>query len=226
MDLNMKMIHLDTLPIWELAERSPRLICVGRHTTAEITKGFVGDVEDIVFLTIYHRFPRSQWWNVYKWTAEVWPNRVTFPADLPSSLMVRVINKIVGREVVRVSRAAGCTQCHVHHGEWVETEVGLHCTLCGWIAGTVPEGHVQVGDRFWVGDSRVVVHPDTIVRVLAAHNQVTALCAPSPELWAWNSELPKEPLPLKQVPEAVSGYAYIQVQVVALPERFDPLPYR
>jgi hypothetical protein len=81
-----------------------------------------------------------------------------------------------------------------------------------------------VGDRFWVQYQRVIAHPDTLVKVLAAHNQVTATCCPSPDLWARPGELPKGPIRLAEVGEAIPDYAYVQVEVVELPERFDPIP--
>jgi hypothetical protein len=61
--------------------------------------------------------------------------------------------------------------------------------------------------------------------VVAAHNQVTALCAPSGELWARAGELPKGSVPLRKVRSLVPDYEYIQVEVVALPPYFGPIPY-
>jgi hypothetical protein len=213
----------DTLPI---RKQEGRLIQIGRNTAVEVAKGHIHSLEGETLLILFHRFPRSPWWSVNKWVVEVHHDRVTFPDNLPAPLLARVINHVVGREVVRVREAAGCPQCRVHHGEWVDAEgVGLHCTLCGWIAGTMPEGHVQVGDRFWLNDTRIVVHPETIVRVVAAHNQVTALCAPSEKLWARAGELPKGSMPLRKVRSLLPDYEYIQVEVVALPPYFGPIPY-
>jgi Zn ribbon nucleic-acid-binding protein len=215
----MGTIHLaDTS---QIRDKVYRTIHVGKRCVVEVSS----NLDDALLLVVHYRFPNSPWWRVNKWVVEVGERGITFPESMPARIAARVVNKLLGRNEVRVLRTgAGCPQCNVRHGEWVETSVGLQCTLCGWIAGTVPQGHVQVGDRFWVQDQRVIAHPDTMVKVLAAHNQVTALCSPSPELWARLGELPKFPIRLAEVEEAVPDYAYIEVEVVALPEKFDPIP--
>jgi len=85
---------------------------------------------------------------------------------------------------------------------------------------------VEVGDRFWIPImGRVVVHPLTKVRVVEAHNQVTG-CVPDESQRARLGKLPQTPLPLRNVPEAVSGYEYILVEVVELPQEWALVPYK
>jgi hypothetical protein len=215
----MGKIHLaDTS---QIRDKVYRTISLGKRCVVEVSSGF----DDALLLVVHYRFPSSPWWQVSRWVVEVGERGITFPESMPARIAAHVVNKLLGCNEVRVPRTgAGCPQCGVRHGEWVETSIGLHCTLCGWIAGTQPRGHVQVGDRFWVQERKVIAHPDTLVRVLAAHNQVTATCYPSPDLWASPSELPKHPIRLTEVGEAVPDYAYIRVEVVSLPERFDPIP--
>jgi len=216
----MGTIHLaDTS---QIRDKVYRTIHVGKRCVVEVSSS----LDNALLLVVHYRFPNSPWWRVNKWVVEVSERGITLPESMPARIAAHVVNKLLGRNEVRVPRTgAGCPQCSVWHGEWVQTSVGLHCTLCGWVAGTVPQGHVKVGDRFWLPTfGRVIAHPDTKVKVLAAHNQVTATCYPSPDLWASPGELPKHPIRLAEVGEAVPDYAYIQVEVVELPERFDPIP--
>jgi hypothetical protein len=215
----MKTIHLEDTPRIRDPYEIPKIITLNKNCAVELTRS----LEEFL-VVVYYRFPTSRWWEVNRWVMEVGERDIAFPENMPSRIAAYVVNKLLGRNEVRIHRdGAGCPQCKVRHGEWAQTSVGLHCTLCGWVSGTVPRGHVRAGDRFWLPDNKVIAHPDTMVRVLAAHNQVTALCSPAPELWASPGELPKHPIRLGEVREAVPNYAYIQVEVVSLPVVFLPI---
>ena len=217
--MNMKKIFIGDAA--EIRRRSGMVID-RRNMAVEINE----DLDGQIFMTVYKRVPGA-WWQVIQFTIDIDVENgiATIPENMPVALAAAAINAAAGRPLVRARRrGAMCPQCGVAHGEWVETMV-LHCPLCGWVAGTMPANHVQVGDRFWIPImGRVVVHPRAKVRVLQAHNQVTG-CMLSEDLCARPWEIPKRPIELRKVSDALPDYDHILVEVVELPP-FDPVPCR
>jgi len=207
----------------EIRKRLWKLIEVNRRLAVEVSKS----ADDKLILVVYLRFPGSPWWEVGRFTIEIEDNLAILRDNIPIRAAVAALNAAAGREVVKARRfGAFCPQCGTAHGEWVNSPVGDHCVFCGWVVGTKPLGHVEVGDRFWIPImGRVVVHPRTKVRVVEAHNQVTG-CAPNESQRARPGELPEALLELRDVPRALPGYEYIQVEVVELPREWKPTPYK
>jgi hypothetical protein len=206
----------------EIRERLWKLIEVNRRLVVEVTKS----ADDKLILVVYLRFPGVPWWQISQFTIEIEDGVAILRDNIPIRAAIAALNAAAGRQVVKARRfGALCPQCGTAHGEWVNSPEGDHCVFCGWVVGTKPMGHVEVGDRFWIPImGRVVVHPLTKVRVVEAHNQVTG-CAPDESQRARPGELPQKPLALRDVPKAVPGYEYILVEVVELPRKWDPTPY-
>jgi hypothetical protein len=202
--------------LWKLIEVNHRLV---------VEVGL--SMDDKLVLVVYSRLPKAPWWQISRFTIEIEDGVAILPGDMPTRVAIAALNAAVGRQVVKARRfGALCPQCGTAHGEWVNSPAGDHCVFCGWVVGTKPLGHVEVGDRFWIPImGRVVVHPLTKVRVVEAHNQVTG-CVPDESQRARPGELPREPLALRDVPKAVPGYEYILVEVVELPLKWDPTPYK
>jgi len=215
--MNMKKIFIGDAA--EIRRRSGMVID-RRNMAVEINE----DLDGQIFMTIYKRVPGA-WWQVIQFTIDIDVENgiATIPENMPVALAAAAINAAAGHPLVRARNlGATCPQCGVAHDQWVEAPIGLHCALCGWVAGTRPHGHVEKGARFWIPTmGRVVVHPRTRVRILAAHNQATG-CARDDRLWARPGELPDRPLELRQVARVLPGYEHIHVEVVELPSTWDP----
>jgi hypothetical protein len=170
--------------------------------------------------------PESPWPRVTQFNIDIRGGDAVLSLALSVRDAVKALNLAMDRRVVRVCDfGATCVQCGQAHKQWVESEaVGPHCPFCGWVVGTKPAGHLEVGDRFWYPDDRVVIHPRTLVQVMAAHNQKSTRTLDA-SLWARRDELPDEPLELQDVPRALPNYSHILCVVTALPERWDPAPY-
>jgi hypothetical protein len=168
----------------------------------------------------------STWPRVTQFNIEIRGGDAVLSLALSVRDAVNALNLAMDRKVVRVCEfGATCVQCGQAHKQWVESEaVGPHCPFCGWVVGTKPAGHVEVGGRFWYPDDRVVIHPRTLVQVMAAHNQKSTRTLDA-SLWAGRDELPDEPLELQDALRALSNYSHILCVVTALPERWDPAPY-
>jgi len=207
----------------EIRQRLWRLIKVNRRLAVEVSKS----ADDMLVLVVYLRLPGAPWWEARRLTIEIGDGAAILPDNIPIRAAVAALNAAAGRQVVKARRFwALCPQCGTAHEEWVNSPAGDHCVFCGWVVGTKPAGHVEVGDRFWVPVmGRVVVHPLTKVRVVWAHNQVTG-CFPDESRRARPRELPQEPLPLRDVRRAVPGYEYILVEVVELPQEWGLVPYK
>jgi hypothetical protein len=207
----------------EIRARLGMQIQVNRRLAVEIGM----DLDEKLYLAVYARWPKTPWWRVDRFTIEIRDGVAVLPDNMPIPIAVNALNAAAGRRVAKARRlGALCPQCNTAHGEWVESAVGVHCALCGWVVRTRPRGHVGIGDRFWIPImGRVVVHPRTKVRVLQAHNQVTG-CAADESQRARPGELPEAPLELRDVPKALPGYEYIQVEVVELPREWKPTPYK
>jgi hypothetical protein len=206
----------------EIQERLWRLIEVNRRLVVEVGK----NMDDRLVLVVYSRLPKAPWWEISRFVIEIEDGVAILRDNIPIRAAIAALNAAAGREVVKARRfGALCPQCGTAHEEWVNSPVGDHCVFCGWVVGTKPLGHVEVGGRFWIPImGRVVVHPLTKVRVVEAHNQVTG-CVPDESQRARPGELPQEPLALRDVPKAVPGYEYILVEVVELPQEWKPAPY-
>jgi hypothetical protein len=207
----------------EIRQQLWKLIEVNRYLVVEVGL----NMDDKLVLVVYSRLPKAPWWQIGRFTIEIEDGVAILRDNIPIRAAIAALNAAAGRRVVKARRfGALCPQCGMAHGEWVNGPAGDHCVFCGWVVGTRPLGHVEVGDRFWIPTrGRVVVHPLTKVRVVEAHNQVTG-CVPDESQRARPGELPQKPLPLQDVPEAVRGYEYILVEVVELPQKWDPVPYR
>jgi hypothetical protein len=161
----------------EIRERLWKLIEVNRRLVVEVTKS----ADDKLILVVYLRFSGAPWWQIGQFTIEIEDGVAILRDNIPLRVAIAALNAAAGRQVVKVRRfGALCPQCGTAHGEWVNTPAGDHCVFCGWVVGTKPLGHVEVGDRFWIPImGRVVVHPLTKVRVVEVHNQVTRASAPA-----------------------------------------------
>jgi hypothetical protein len=207
----------------EIRERLWTLIEVNRRLAVEVSMS----ADNKFVLVVYLRLPKAPWWKIDRFTIEIEGDVAALRDKIPLRAAIDALNAAAGRQVVKARRfGALCPQCGMAHGEWVNGPAGDHCVFCGWVVGTKPRGHVEVGDRFWIPImGRVVVHPLTKVRVVEAHNQVTG-CVPDESQRARPEGLPQKPLPLRDVNEAVRGYEYILVEVVELPQKWDPVLYR
>jgi len=195
------------------------ILRTGQGMAVEIYESLEGNV----FLIVHKLWPKTAWYMSSSFTVEIDNGVALFPNNMPADLAADALNAAAGETLVRVrDLGATCPQCGASHGEWVETFVGLHCALCGWIVGTQPEGHVKVGEQFCIRDvgRGVVAHPRTRVKVIAAYNQVTG-CVPDKRLWARPGELPNNTLELRQAARMLSGYEHVYVKVVELPKKWD-----
>jgi hypothetical protein len=199
------------------------LIQVNRNLVVEVDLNMDGKF----VLVVYSRSPGTPWWQIGRFTIEIKGDVAILCDDIPIDIAVAALNAAAGRRVVKARDfGALCPQCDMIHREWVNTPVGDHCVFCGWVVGTKPLGHVEVGDRFRIpSKERVVAHPLTKVRVVEAYNQVTGR-VPDEIQRARPEELPQNPLPLQDVNEALRGYEYVLVEVVELPQTWDPVIYR
>ncbi len=170
--------------------------------------------------------PKSPWPQVIRFNIDIRGGGAVLSLGLSVRDAVRALNLAMGRKAVRMCDfGATCVQCGKAHKQWVESEaVGPRCPFCGWVIGTRPAGHLEVGDRFWYPDDRAVIHPRTLVQVVAAHSQKSTRTLDA-SLWAGRDELPDKPLELQDALRALPNYSHILCVVTALPERWDPAPY-
>jgi hypothetical protein len=168
----------------------------------------------------------SPWPRVAQFNIDIRGGDAVLSLALSVRDAVKALNLAMGRKVVKVCDfGATCIQCGQAHKQWVESEaVGPHCPFCGWVVGTKPAGHVEVGYCFSYPRDHVVIHPRTLVQVVAAHNQESTRKLGA-SLWARRDELPDKPLELQDAIRALPNYSHILCVVMALPERWDPAPY-
>jgi hypothetical protein len=222
-----RVIHIGETVADELQRRAGSGFWDEGHMVVEVVKTQNGEL----FLAGYVQKSKAQesespWPRVTQFNIDIRGGDAVLSLGLSVQDAVKALNIAMGRKVVRVCDfGATCVQCGQAHKQWVESEaVGPHCPFCGWVVGTKPAGHLEVGDRFWYPDDRVVIHPRTLVQVMAAHNQESTRTLDA-SLWARLDELPDKPLELRDVPGVLSNYSHILCVVMALPERWDPAPY-
>jgi hypothetical protein len=221
------VIHIGEAMVDELQQQTGYRFWDEDQMMVEVVKAWNGEL----FLAGYVREldaqgPESSWPRVTQFSINLRGGDAMLPPGLPIQVAVKALNLAVGRNAVKMCDfGATCVQCGKAHKQWVESEVvGPHCPFCGWVVGTKPAGHLEVGDRFWYPTDRVVVHPRTLVQVMSAHNQGSIRTFDA-SLWARRDELPEEPLELQDVPRVLPGYSHILCVVMALPEKWDPAPY-
>jgi hypothetical protein len=207
----------------EIRERLWTLIEVNRRLAVEVSMS----ADNKFVLVVYSRSPGAPWWQIGRFTIEIKGDVAILCDDIPIDIAIAALNAAAGRRVVKARDfGALCPQCGMAHAQWVNTPAGDHCVFCGWVVGTKPPEHVKVGDRFWIpSKERVVAHPLTKVRVVEAYNQATGR-VPDESQRARPEELPQNPLPLQDVNEALRGYEYVLVEVVELPQTWDPVIYK
>jgi hypothetical protein len=208
-----------------IRERLWAQIVVNRRLVVEVKMS----ADNKFFLVVYSRLPGAPWWEIGQFTIEIGNGVAILRDKIPIRTAIDALNAAAGRQVVKARRfGALCPQCGMAHGEWVNGPVGDHCVFCGWVVGTKPAGHVEVGGHFWIPfppKERVVVHPLTKVRVVEAHNQAAGR-VPDESQRARPGELPQTPLPLQDVLKAVRGYERVLVEVVELPQEWPPVIYK
>jgi bacterioferritin-associated ferredoxin len=222
-----RVIHIGEAVADELQRRAGSRFWDEDQMMVEVVKAQDGEL----FLAGYVKKPEEQdpespWPRVTQFNIGIRGGDAVLSLSLSVGDAVRALNFAMDREVAKVCGfGATCVQCGQAHKQWVESEaVGPHCPFYGWVVGTRPAGHLEVGDRFWYPDDRVVIHPRTLVQVVAAHNQKSTHTLGA-SLWARRDELPDEPLELQDVPRVLPNYSHILCVVTALPERWDPAPY-
>jgi len=180
-----------------------------------------------LLLIVFVRWGDWEWrWDRY--SVDLSGGLISIPENLPLRLLSAALAAVAGVEVVQVADLyARCLECGTLHENWFLDGDRLTCYLCGWHSGTTPSNHPKVGDVFTVPNPYLVVHPETVVRVLGAHNQVTAFCGGlSPDLSAREWELPRSTVPYRKLHELLPDYYYKVVQVEKLPAQWEPVPWQ